>query len=383
MIYLDNNSTTQIHPIVLETMLPFLIQNFGNPASLHTLGMDAKNAVDSSRQFISKAIRAKPKEIVFTSGGTEANNLAILGSAFVRPERRHLIISAIEHESVTNPAKRLENDGYKLTILKVDRYGNIDPDELISAISEETFLVSIAIANHEIGTIQNIKLLSEIAHSKGIWFHTDAAQALGKIPFNVANLGIDMASFTAHKLHGPKGVGALYAGRNTRPNKIMEGTSQEYSLRPGTENVSAIVGFGKAVDIAINDLEEVCDHVRPMQKRLSDGLKEIKYSTLNGGGVEDRLLGNLSFKFGYIEGEAILMHLSNRGIYVSSGSTCGSNSDQPSTVLTAIGHSPEEANSTIRFSLSRFNSLAEIEDVVKNVKQVVKLLRDMTPGVPD
>ncbi len=383
MIYFDNNSTTPIHPLVLEAMMPYLVQNFGNASSLHSLGMDAKTAVDNSRRMIAEAIGAKPKQIVFTSGATEANNLAILGSALASQNKNHIIVSAVDHESVIDTAKRLERDGYRLTILNVDKYGFVDSNDLKDAVSEETFIVSIAIANHEIGTIQNIRGLSDIAHTKGSLFHTDAAQAFGKIPFNVKDTGVDLATFSAHKMHGPKGVGVLYAGRNARPRNIMEGKAQESGIRPGTQNVPAIIGFGKAVETAIHDLDQVYRIVRPMQQRLFDGLSEIEFSTWNGPDVKERLLGNINITFDYIEGEAIMMHLSNRGIYVSTGSSCISNSGDPSTVLSAIGLSPEQANGTIRLSLSRFNTMDEVDNVISNVSQVVEMLRAMTPGIPN
>ncbi len=383
MIYFDNNDTTPLHPDVLETMLPYLRDKFANPASLHSLGLEAESAVNEARGMISGAIGAEEKELIFTSGATESNNMAIFGAARARPSRKHLIISAVEHASVLNVAKRLEDDGYRITHLPVDGQGYIDPAALSDAIDDDTFMVSVVHANHEIGVIQDIKTLAGITHEKDAWFHTDAAQSLGKIPFNVAEFDVDLASFNGHKLHGPKGVGGLYINRRTRPKRLMEGAPQEFDLRPGTENVPAIVGFSRAVEIAVRDLEQVTAHVKPLVKRLAEGLAEIPHSHLNGPPPEERLPGNVNVTFLYIEGEAILMHLSNRDICVSSGSACSSKSLTPSTVLTAIGLLHEEAHGAIRFSLSRFNTDDEVEAVIVKVIEVVELLRSMTAFIPE
>jgi len=383
MIYFDNNDTTPLHPEALEAMLPYFKDKFANPASLHSLGLETESALDEARGKISGAIGADARELIFTSGATEANNIAIFGAARARPSRKHLIISTVEHASVLNVARRLEDDGYRVTRLPVDGQGYVDPALLRDTIDDDTFMVSIVHANHEIGVIQDIRKLAEIAHEKDAWFHTDAAQALGKMPFNVAELGVDLASFNGHKLHGPKGVGGLYVSRRTRPKRLMEGAPQEFDLRPGTENVPAIVGFGRAVEIAVRDLPDVTAHVKPLMKRLAEGLARIPHSHLNGPPPEERLLGNVNVTFLYIEGEAILMHLSNRGICVSSGSACSSKSLTPSTVLTAIGLLHEEAHGAIRFSLSRFNSSDEVETVISKVGEVVDLLRSMTAFVPE
>ena len=383
MIYFDNNDTTPLHPEVFEAMLPYFREKFGNPASLHSLGLESESAVDSARETVAGAIGSKPKEVIFTSGATEANNLAIIGAARARPDRKHLIISSVEHSSVLNVATRLEKDGYRITKLPVDGQGYVSVDALKEALDDETFLVSVVCANHEIGTLQDIRAMSDAAHEKDAWFHTDAAQALGKIPFDVGELGVDLASFNAHKLHGPKGVGALFASRKSRPKRIMEGAPQEFDLRPGTENVPGIVGFARAVEIAVRDREEVTENLLPLVKRLADGLSAIPHTRLNGPPPEHRLPGNINVTFLYIEGEAILMHLSNRGICVSSGSACSSKSLVPSTVLTAIGLLHEEAHGAIRFSLSRFNTAEEVEKVINSAGEVVELLRSMTAFIPE
>ncbi len=403
MIYFDNNDTTPLHPEALAAMMPYFTDKFGNPSSLHTLGLEAETALDEARETIASAISASPKEIVFTSGATEANNLAILGAARARPDRKHLIISAVEHASVLQIAKRLEGEGIRVTKLPVDGQGFVSSDTLRDALDDDTFLVSIIYANHEIGTIQDLKTLAAIAHEKGAWVHTDAAQALGKIPCDVKELGVDLASFNGHKLHGPKGVGALYFSRKCRPKRLMEGAAQENDLRPGTENVPAIIGFAKAAEIAVRDREEVTNHVNRLVKRLADGLSELPHTRLNGpppgtppdtleGGLQSaplhvpqmtRLPGNLNVTYLYIEGEAILMHLSNREIAVSSGSACSSKSLVPSSVLTSIGLIHEEAHGAIRYSLSRFNTIEEVETVIVKSREVVELLRAMTAFVPE
>ena len=383
MIYFDNNDTTPLHPDVFEAMLPYFKDKFGNPSSLHTLGLEAETALDRAREQVAGAVGASTGEIVFTSGATEANNLAIFGAARAKPERKHLIVSAIEHASVMQIARRLEGEGYRITRLPVDRFGYICAGALGAALDDDAFLVSIVHANHEIGTIQNIKKLADIAHDRGVWFHTDAAQAVGKIPFNTKELGVDFASFNGHKLHGPKGVGALYFNRKCRPKRLMEGAAQENDLRPGTENVPAIVGFGKAIEIAVRDREEVSQHLVALTSRLAEGLSSFEHTRLNGPPPIERLPGNLNVTFLYIEGEAILMHLSNRGIAVSSGSACSSKSLVPSPVLTAIGLIHEEAHGAIRFSMSRFNTIEEVDTVIAKSKEVVDLLRAMTAFVPE
>lgn len=291
MIYFDNNDTTVLHPEVLTEMMPYFTEKFGNPASLHALGLEGESAVDEARETIAQTIGAKSKELVFTSGATESNNLAILGAARARETRRHLIISSVEHASVNNIARRLEKEGYRITRLPVDGQGFVNPEDLRQAIDDETFMVSVVLANHEIGAIQDVKTLAEIAHEKDAWFHTDAAQVLGKSAFNVGQLGVDLASFNGHKIHGPKGIGALFTRRKTRPRRLMEGAPQEFDLRPGTENVPAIVGFGKAVEIAVRDLDPVTAHVRPLQIKLAEGLSGISHTLLNGPPPEERLLG--------------------------------------------------------------------------------------------
>jgi len=383
LIYFDNNDTTPLHSEALKAMLPYMMEKFGNPSSLHSLGLEAETALDGARETVALAVGATSGEIIFTSGATEANNIAIFGTAQARPERRHLIISSVEHASVLQVAKRLESQGYRVTRLPVDGYGYVAPDALKEALDDDTFLVSVVHANHEIGAIQHLEALSGLAHERGAWFHTDAAQSLGKIPFDVKEFGVDLASFNGHKLHGPKGVGALYFNRKCRPKRLMEGAAQENDLRPGTENVAGVVGFAKAVEIAVADREEVSHRLVALTSRLAEGLSTIEYTRLNGPPPVERLPGNLNVTFLYIEGEAILMHLSNRGIAVSSGSACSSKSLVPSSVLTAIGLIHEEAHGAIRFSMSRYNTEEEVDAVIVKVREVVELLRAITAFVPE
>lgn len=382
MIYFDNSDTTPLHPEVWEAMVPYFREKFGNPSSLHRLGQEAEEAIECARSQLASALGVEAKEVIFTSSATEANNLAILGAAASRPHRRHLIISSIEHVSVSECARRLEKEGYRITRLPVDGHGYVDPDHLERVIDEETLLVSIIHASHEIGTIQDIKTLAQIAHHKGAWFHTDCAQSLGKVPVLPTEWDVDLASFNSHKIHGPKGAGALFKRTGVKLVRLMEGGTQEFDLKPGTENVPAIVGFGKAVEIAVRDLPQVSAHLRDLTLRLSEELSQIPHTRLNGPPPEERLPGNLNITFLYIEGEAILMHLSNRGICVSSGSACSSRTLIPSPVLTAIGLLHEEAHGSIRFSLSRFNTAEEVDRVSQATREVVELLRSITAFVP-
>ncbi len=383
MIYLDNNDSTQLHPEVLDAMLPYLKENYANPVSLHDMGLAVETGIDQAREQLAEGIGAQPKNIVFTSSATESNNLAIFGAARARSDRKHIIVSRIEHASVTNVVNRLAKEGWRVTKLDVDGQGFVDPQALRDAIDDQTCLVSIIHGNHEIGVMQDIKTLAEIAHEKDAWFHTDAAQIIGKEMFDVEDLGVDLASFNAHKCHGPKGVGALYMRRKIRPKRLMEGAMQENDMRPGTENVPGIIGFGKAVEIANRDLDATKAHIQPLLERLAIGLAEIPDTLLNGPPPTERMLGNLNVTFLYIEGEAILMLLSNRGVCVSSGSACSSKTLVPSVVLTAIGLIHEEAHGAIRYSLSRYNTAEEIDETIKITCEVVEQLREMTAFVPE
>jgi cysteine desulfurase len=384
LIYFDNNDTTPLLDPVVTAMLPFFTKAFGNPASLHQLGLEAEEAVNEARATISGLIGAKPEELIFTGSATEANNLAILGAAAnASSKRRHLITSKIEHNAVINPIKRLEKDGFRVTWLDVDPEGFVNSEDLKKAITPETFLVSIVHGNHEIGTVQDIKALGMICREAGVLFHTDAAQSFSKVPLNVTNDLVDLASFNAHKLHGPKGIGALYVRGGVHLKKIMEGAPQEFNMRPGTENVPGIIGFAAAAKLAFETLSRDSAHMSAVRDHLIEQLLQIPHTRLNGPRGNRRLPTNADITFKYIEGEAILMHLSMRGVAVSSGSACSSKNLTPSNVLTSIGLKHEDAHGSIRFSFSKLNTIEETDIAAKKVIEVVELLRSMTAFVPE
>ncbi|MBU4485353.1 MAG: cysteine desulfurase [Candidatus Delongbacteria bacterium] len=387
IIYLDNGDTTRIDDETLEYMLEFYKTSYGNPVSLHNLGMEADEHLSSARKIIADSINAEPEEIIFTSGATESNNTAINGVAgFLKNKGNHIIISSIEHSSVKAVADRLKNDGYKVDQIKVDTEGFLDIEDFKNKFKVTTILVSIIYANYEIGTIQNIEEIGKICREKGVLFHTDAAQAFGKLKIDVKKENIDLMTINAHKNHGPKGIGALYLKKGVRLKKLMEGGSHEFGLRAGTENLPAIMGFAKSAEIAYRDFDKNNAKLVSLRDRLIEGLLKIDHVTLNGskgGNLSKRLPHNVDITFHYIEGEAILMHLSLRGICVSSGSACSSKTLEPSHVLTAIGLKHEQAHGSIRFTLSKFNTEEEIDEVIRNVKEVVEILRSMSSFIPE
>jgi len=384
LIYFDNNDTTPLLDAVLQAMLPYYTRHYGNPASLHQLGLEAEEAVGEARATLAGFLGAKPEELIFTAGATEANNLALFGAAAYAPEKkRHLITSKIEHNAVMNPVKRLEKEGFKVTYLEVDGQGFVSPDDLRKAITPQTLLVSIVHGNHEIGTVQDLKALGGVCRERGVLFHTDAAQSLSKVPLNVTDDLVDLASINAHKMHGPKGVGALYVRSGVKIRKIMEGAPQENNMRPGTENVPAIIGFAEAARIAFANFEADTKQICAVRDRLIDQLLQIPHTLLNGPRDHRRLPTNADITFKYIEGEAILMHLSMRGVCVSSGSACSSKSLTPSNVLTSIGLKHEDAHGSIRFSFSKLNTMEEVDIAVAKVREVVELLRSMTAFIPE
>ena len=384
-IYLDNNDTTQMLPEVFEAMKPYFMENFGNPASLHDLGLEAENAVTDARISLIEHIGAREEEeLIFTASATEANNFAIYGVAYAHAAKgKHIITSKVEHNAVISPLKRLQSEGYEVTFLPVDSEGFIDPEELARAIRPHTILVSIIHGNHEIGAIQDIPAIGRICKERGVLLHSDAAQSFTKYPIDVMKDNIDLLSINAHKFHGPKGIGALYKRKGVKLQKLMEGAPQENNMRPGTENVPAIIGFAKAADVAFADFEKNNAHMTAMRDRLIDELLQIPHTRLNGPRGARRLPTNVDITFSYIEGEAILMHLSTRGIYVSSGSACSSKALTPSVVLTSIGLKHEQAHGSIRISLSKLNTMQEIEQTSVTVKEVVALLRSMTAFIPE
>ncbi len=387
IIYLDNGDTTRIDDEVLQQMMKYYTDSYGNPVSLHALGMEADEDLAKARQIIASSINAEPSEIIFTSGATESNNTAINGIAeYYKNKGNHIIISSIEHSSVKAVAHRLKNDGYKVDEVKVDSEGFIDIEDLKSKFKVTTILVSVIYGNYEIGTIQNIEEIGAVCREKGVLFHTDAAQAYGKLKIDVKKENIDLMTINAHKNHGPKGIGVLYVKKGVKLKKLMEGGSHESGMRAGTENMPAVMGFARAAEIAYSDLDSNNAKISGLRDRLVTGLLEIPHVTYNGpkgGNLSRRLPHNADITFHYIEGEAILMHLSLRGICVSSGSACSSKTLEPSHVLTAIGLKHEQAHGSIRFTISKYNTEQEIDKTVKNVKEVVELLRSMSSFDPE
>jgi cysteine desulfurase len=381
-IYMDNHATTPMDPRVLEEMLPYFIERFGNAASRnHEFGWVAEQAVEQSRERIAKLIGATSKEIIFTSGATESNNLAIKGVAEMYKEKgNHIITQVTEHKAVLDTCKRLEKYGYRVTYLPVQKNGQIDLEDLKRAMDDKTILVSIMTANNEIGVLQPIEAIGKLCHERGVLFHTDAVQAIGKVPFNVIERNVDLASITAHKLYGPKGVGALYVRRkNPRVQLVaqIDGGGHERGMRSGTLNVPGIVGLGAACNIAFNEMAEESKHLSAMRDNLKDQIfAELDEVYINGS-TEDRLPGNMNISFAYVEGESLLMGIND--IAVSSGSACTSATLEPSYVLKALGAGDDLAHSSIRFGIGRFNTQAEIDYVARRVIDTVKRLRELSP----
>ena len=381
-IYLDNHATTRVDPRVLEAMLPYFSETFGNAASRnHEFGWVAEQAVEKGREQIAKLIGATSKEIIFTSGATESDNLAIKGIAeMYREKGNHIITQATEHKAVLDTCKRLEKHGFRVTYLPVQKDGRIDLDDLKRAMDEKTILVTIMAANNEIGVLQPIREIGALCHEKGVFFHTDAVQAVGKVPFNVITDNVDLASISGHKIYGPKGVGALYVRRkNPRVQLVaqIDGGGHERGMRSGTLNVPGIVGIGKACEIAMNEMEQETKYL----SGLRDSLKDQIFSELDevyvNGSMEHRLPGNINISFAYVEGESLLMGIND--IAVSSGSACTSATLEPSYVLKALGAGDDLAHSSIRFGIGRFNTQAEVNYVARRVIETVKRLRELSP----
>ena len=382
-IYMDNHATTQVDPRVMETMLPFFTEKFGNASSRnHIFGWDSEAAVDRAREQVASLIHAaSPREIIFTSGATESDNLAIKGVAEACGQKgNHIVTCAIEHKAVLDSCKALERKGYQVTYLPVRANGLIDLDRLRDAISDRTILISIMAANNEIGTIEPVREIGRFAKGKGILFHTDATQAVGKIPVNVEEMGIDLLSLTGHKIYGPKGVGALYV-RSSKPrvkiNPLIEGGGQEAGIRSGTLNVPGIAGLGKASEIAQRDMMAEGERLVGLSERLKVGIQNQLDGVSVNGHLSQRLPGNMHLSFAYVEGESLLMGL--KDIAVSAGSACTSASLEPSHVLRAIGLEEHLAHSSIRFGLGRFNTEEEVDYTVRRVVEEVRRLRELSP----
>jgi len=381
-IYLDNNATTQVDPRVLEAMLPYFTERFGNAASRsHKYGWVAEEAVERARQRVATLIGAEPKEIIWTSGATESDNLAIKGVAFMyRDKGRHIVTQATEHKAVLDTCKWLEKQGFEVTYLPVDRYGRVDPQRLADAIRQDTILVTIMFANNEVGTIQPIEEIGRICKERGVLFHCDATQAVGKVPVDVRRMGIDLLSMSAHKMYGPKGVGALYVRRReprVRLEPIIHGGGHERGMRSGTLNVPGIVGMGKAAEIARQEMQAEAARLTALRERLWEGISGRLEDVYRNGHPVHCLPNTLNVSFAYVEGEALMLGMED--IAVSSGSACTSASLEPSYVLRAMGVSDELAHGSIRFSLGRFNTEEEIDYTINRVVEVVKRLREMSP----
>jgi cysteine desulfurase len=378
-IYLDHGATTPLHRDVLPVMLPYYSEAFGNPSSIHSFGREARRALDESREKTAQALGATPEEIIFTSGGTEANNLAIQGVAEALASRgRHLITSAVEHHAVLDTINALGNKGYAVTVLPVDHYGMVDPDDLRKAIRDDTVLVTIMTANNEIGTLQPIAPLASICREKGVYFHTDAVQAIGNIPLDLRELPVDLLSLSAHKFYGPKGIGVLFVRRKTKVSKLMHGGGQERKIRPGTENLPAIAGLAKAIEIATADVPAKSAALLKMRDYLLAGLTEkIEEVYLNGHPVQ-RLPGNVNISVRFVEGESLLLDLDLKGIAASSGSACTSGSLEASHVLLACGLEHQLAHGSLRFTLGHGNTLEELDYTVETLQESVARLREMS-----
>ena len=377
-VYMDYAATTPVRPEVLEAMAPYFSERFGNPSSLYALAREAKEAVEEARGRAAAAIGADPGEVFFTAGGTEADNWAIKGTA-LRGKGDHIVTSAIEHHAVIHPCRALERQGYRVTYLPVDEFGRVDPADAEDAIADETILVSVMAANNEIGTIQPIRAIADIAHDHGVPFHTDAVQAIGAYPVDVDDMGADLLALSAHKFGGPKGAGALYIRRGTRIGTFMDGGAQERGRRAGTENVPGIVGLGRAIEVATADIEGHSRRLAAMRDRLIRGiLDDIPDTRLNGHPVE-RLANNVSVAFRYVEGESILLLLDALGIAASTGSACTSASLEPSHVLTACGLPHEEAHGSLRLTLGSRNTEEDVDYVLSVLPGVIGRLRDISP----
>lgn len=382
-IYLDYNATTPPHPGVLEAMLPYYKGIFGNASTIYSFGQEARKAVDVAREALACLIGAEPEEIVFTSGGTEADNFALKGVASALKEKGgHIITSSIEHHAVLSTCKYLEKMGKKITYLPVDKYGWLDPGRVKEAITNETILISIIHANNEIGTIEPIAKIGKIAREWGVYFHTDAVQTVGKIPINVNESGIDLLSLSAHKLYGPKGIGALYIHKGTNIHPLIHGGEQEGKRRAGTENVPCIVGLGEAARIANREMKRGHDDAKKLRDKLENKIKDnIDYIRFNGHPTE-RLSNTSNVSFEFVEGESLVLNLDLRGIAASTGSACASGSLEPSHVLSAIGVPPAIAQSSIRFSLGRESKEEDVDYTVENLVEIVGRLREMSPLFP-
>ena len=380
-IYLDHAATTAVSPEVMEEMAPFFTDSYGNPSAVYATGREAHRALDQARKRAAAAIGASPSEIYFTSGGSESDSWALIGTAFANREKgNHLITTRIEHHAVLNTCGWLEKQGFRVTYLPVDPSGRVRPEEAERAITEDTILVSVMAANNEIGTLQPVEEIGRICREKGVLFHTDAVQAMGVIPVDAGAWGADLLSLSAHKFHGPKGTGLLYVRKGTRLDPLIHGGSQERGLRAGTENLAGIAGMGKAMELAAAGIPERAERLRTLRNRLIRGVTESIPGAVLNGDPERRLPGNAHFLFPGIDGEALLLRMDLAGIAVSGGSACTTGSLEPSHVMEALGRGEREARSSLRLSLGEENTEQEIDETVQTLARIVKELRGMRSG---
>lgn len=378
-VYLDHAATTPVDKEVVKAMMPYFSVEFGNASSLHSWGQEAKEALENSREKAAKLINAEPEEIIFTSGGTESDNFALKGVLAANKGKNHIITTAIEHHAIHTTSEYLEKKGFKVTFLPVDKYGLVNPDNVKKVITEQTAVVSIMHANNEIGTIEPIEEIGKICREKNVPLHTDAVQTVGKIPIDVNKLNVELLSSSSHKLYGPKGVGFLYIKKGTKIDSLIHGGNHEFGKRAGTENIAGIVGFGKACELAKNRLPEETEKLRSLSKYLVNGiLNNISNSYLNGHPTK-RLPGTNNFRFDYIEGESLVLHLDMKGIAASTGSACSTKSLKPSHVLTAIGLKPVQAHGSLRLTLGKDNTKKEIDYVLDCLMEIIENLRKISP----
>lgn len=382
-IYMDNSATTPARKEVVEEMLLYMTENFGNPSSIYEIGKTSKHAIDRARKKVADALGAEENEIYFTSGGTESDNWAIKGIAFAnRNKGKHIITSSIEHHAVLHTCAWLEEQGFEVTYLPVDKYGMVSPEEVKKAIRDDTILISIMLANNEIGTIQPVEEIGKIAQDNHIYFHTDAVQAIGHVHIDVKKMNINLLSLSGHKFEGPKGCGALYIRKGTKIQPLLHGGAQERKHRAGTENVPAIVGLGKAIELATAEIEESNKTLLGLRERLTGELLKIPKTHLNGHPVQ-KLANNVNVTFEYIEGESLLLLLNAKGIFASTGSACNSTSLEPSHVLMACGVPHEIVHGSLRLSLGRMNTDNDVDRVLEAVPEIVQKLRNMSPLTPE
>ena len=378
-VYMDNAATTPVSPAVLEKMLPYFSECYGNANSIHSTGLDARKALNAARKKVAAALNCNPEEVYFTSGGSESDNWALKGVAFAnRKKGNHIITSAIEHHAILHTCEWLEKQGFEITYVPVDADGLVNPADVEAAITDKTILISIMAANNEIGTIEPIEEIAKIAHAHHVLFHTDAVQAIGAIPVDVRAIGCDLLSLSGHKFHGPKGVGALYIKQGTRIDNLMHGGAQERGRRASTENVAGIVGMAEAIELATANIPEKAARISALRDQLIDGLTTLPYVRLNGHRTK-RLPGNVNVSVRFIEGESLLLRLDLAGVAASSGSACTSGSLDPSHVLLAIGLPHEIAHGSLRLSLSDTTTQEEVDYVLSVLPGIIEYLRDMSP----